>query len=214
MNGQSVSLEPSGQFELSGAPLETLHQTCAKVNSHLYHVNLDFSSKEDMAKKYQVGLALQPIATALFANSPFSDGKPNGYNSYRSSIWTDVDKNKTEDLPFVFSGKFGFEDYVDYALYVPMYFVYRKGQYINWAGFSFKYFLNRKLPNMPGETLTSNDSENHLTTMFPKVRLKCYVEIRDEDGGLGRGCVLYQHSGYGCCMMMNLLQDALDIIHD
>ncbi|BBM97652.1 glutamate--cysteine ligase [Marchantia polymorpha subsp. ruderalis] len=273
MNGQSVSLEPGGQFELSGAPLETLHQTCAEVNSHLYQVkavaedlglgflgigfnpkwpvseipvmpkgrydimrnympkvgshgldmmfrtctvqvNLDFSSEEDMVKKFQVGLALQPIATALFANSPFSDGKPNGYISYRSHIWTDVDKNRTGDLPFVFSGKFGFEDYVDYALDVPMYFVYRKGRYIDCAGLSFKDFLNGKLPNMPGETPTLNDWENHLTTIFPEVRLKRYLEMRGADGGPWKRLCALPAFWVGLLYDDESLQGALDIIHD
>ncbi|VFQ83959.1 unnamed protein product [Cuscuta campestris] len=239
---QSISLEPGGQFELSGAPLETLHQTCAEVNSHLYQVkavaeemgigflgigfqpkwglkdipimpkgryeimrkympkvgslghdmmfrtctvqvNLDFSSEADMINKFRAGLSLQPIATALFANSPFTEGKPNGYLSMRSHIWTDTDRNRTGMLPFVFDDSFGFEQYVDYALNVPMYFVYRKKKYIDCTGMSFRDFMVGKLPPIPGEYPTLNDWENHLTTIFPEVRLKRYLEMRGADGG-------------------------------
>eukprot|EP00249_Psilotum_nudum_P019931 c27481_g1_i1 orf=337-1947(+) len=241
-NGQSISLEPGGQFELSGAPLETLHQTCAEVNSHLYQVkavaeemglgflgigfqpkwpinaipimpkgrykimrkympkvgslgldmmfrtctvqvNLDFSSEEDMVKKFRVGLALQPIATAVFANSPFIEGKPNGYLSYRSQIWIDVDKDRTGILPFVFDDNFGFERYVEYALDVPMYFVYRNKRYVDCTGMSFRDFMVGKLPMLPGDLPTINDWENHLTTLFPEVRLKRFLEMRGADGG-------------------------------
>ncbi|KAL2650472.1 hypothetical protein R1flu_018600 [Riccia fluitans] len=273
MAGQSISLEPGGQFELSGAPVETLHQTCAEVNSHLYQVkavaeemgigflgigfnpkwsipdipimpkgryeimrnympkvgglgldmmfrtctvqvNLDFSSEEDMVRKFQVALALQPIATAVFANSPFADGKPNGYLSYRSHIWTDVDANRTGDLPFVFSDKFGFEDYVDYALNVPMYFVYRNHRYIDCTGLSFKDFLNGKLPNLPGELPTLNDWENHLTTIFPEARLKRYLEMRGADGGPWKRLCALPAFWVGLLYDDESLQGALDIIHD
>ncbi|XP_008341054.1 glutamate--cysteine ligase, chloroplastic-like isoform X2 [Malus domestica] len=239
---QSISLEPGGQFELSGAPLATLHQTCAEVNSHLYQVkaiteemgigflgigfqpkwglkdipimpkgrydimrnymptvgtlgldmmfrtctvqvNLDFSSEADMIRKFRAGLALQPIATALFANSPFTEGKPNGFLSMRSQIWTDMDNNRTGMLPFVFDDSFGFEQYVDYALDVPMYFVYRNKKYIDCTGMTFRDFLVGKLPCIPGELPTLNDWENHLTTIFPEVRLKRYLEMRGADGG-------------------------------
>ncbi|CAL9199821.1 glutamate--cysteine ligase A, chloroplastic-like isoform X2 [Musa acuminata AAA Group] len=239
---QSISLEPGGQFELSGAPLETLHQTCAEVNSHLYQVkavaeelglgflgigfhpkwrltdipvmpkgryeimrnympkvgslgldmmfrtctvqvNLDFSSESDMIKKFRAGLALQPIATAIFANSPFTEGKPNGFLSMRSHIWTDTDNNRAGMLPFVFDDSFGFEQYVEYALDVPMYFVYRKKTYIDCTGMSFRDFMRGKLPSLPGELPTLNDWENHLTTIFPEVRLKRYLEMRGADGG-------------------------------
>ncbi|GFS37144.1 glutamate-cysteine ligase [Actinidia rufa] len=205
---QSISLEPGGQFELSGAPLETLHQTCAEVNSHLYQgryeimrnympkvgslgldtmfrtctvqVNLDFSSEADMIRKFRAGLALQPH---YFANSPFTEGKPNGYLSMRSHIWTDTDNNRTGMLPFVFDDSFGFEQYVDYALDVPMYFVYRAKKYIDCTGMSFRDFMSGKLPPLPGELPTLNDWENHLTTIFPEVRLKRYLEMRGADGG-------------------------------
>ncbi|CAI5493343.1 unnamed protein product [Closterium sp. Naga37s-1] len=244
-NGQSVTLEPGGQFELSGAPLETVHQTCAEVNGHLYQVksiceeehvgflglgfnpkhtleeipimpkgrytimrnympkvgtlglemmfrtctvqvNLDFDSEQDMVDKFRVGLALQPVATALFANSPFLEGKPNGYLSYRSRVWEDTDKDRTGDLPFVFEDGFSFERYMEYALDVPMYFAYRDQRYIDATGLSFRDFLNGKLPVLPGAYPTLNDWENHLTTIFPEVRLKRYLEMRGADGGSWR----------------------------
>ncbi|KAL5202710.1 hypothetical protein ABZP36_013662 [Zizania latifolia] len=164
---QSISLEPGGQFELSGAPLETLHQTCAEVNSHLYQVkalgeemgigflgigfqpkwalsDIPIMPKKDMIRKFRAGLALQPIATAIFANSPFKEGKPNGYLSLRSHIWTDTDNNRSGMLPFVFDDSFGFEQYVDYALDVPMYFVYRNKKYIDCTGMSFRNGLERR----------------------------------------------------------------------
>ncbi|KAL7165352.1 hypothetical protein ACSBR2_041112 [Camellia fascicularis] len=239
---QNISLEPGGQFELSGAPLETLHQTCAEVNSHLYQVkavaeemgigflgiglqpkwglkdtpimpkgryeilrnylpkvgslgldmmfrtctvqvNLDFSSEVDMIRKFRASLALQPIATALFANSPFTEGKPNGYLSMRSQVWTDVDNDRTGMIPFVFDDSFGFEQYVDYALDVPMWFVYRKKKYIDCSGLSFRDFMAGKLAPIPGELPTLNDWENHLTTIQPEVRLKRYLEMRGADVG-------------------------------
>lgn len=239
--GASISLEPGGQIELSGAPLETIHQTCDEVHEHLRQVkainaelglgmiglgfhpswrredvpwmpkgrygimsaympkrgalgldmmlrtctiqtNLDFESEADMVKKFRVSLALQPIATALFANSPFTEGKPNGFQSYRSHIWTDTDPDRTGDLPFVFDDGFGFEAYVDYMLTVPMYFVYRDG-YIDASGQSFRDFMNGTLPALPGEAPTMADWEDHMTVAFPEVRLKRYLEMRGADGG-------------------------------
>jgi len=241
-DGASVTLEPGGQLELSGAPLEDLHQTCREVNGHLqqakavgekldlgflgmgFHptarlddipimpkkryeimrnympkrgalgrdmmfrtctvqVNLDFSSEADMIRKFRVGLALQPVATALFANSPFTEGKPNGYLSYRSHIWTDTDPDRTGLLPFVFEDGFGFERYVDYALDVPMYFVERDGVMHDVAGQSFRDFLEGRLPALPGALPTLKDWEDHLTTIFPEVRLKTFLEMRGADGG-------------------------------
>jgi len=149
-------------------------------------VNLDFASEADMVQKYRVALALQPVGTALFANSPFTEGKPNGYLSYRSHIWTDVDPDRTGQVPFVFEDGFGFERYVDYALDVPMYFVYRDGKYINALGQSFRDFLKGDLPALPGEKATMLDWENHLTTLFPEVRLKQFIELRGADGGQWR----------------------------
>ncbi|GMH09392.1 hypothetical protein Nepgr_011233 [Nepenthes gracilis] len=270
---QSISLEPGGQFELSGAPLETLHQTCAEVNSHLYQVkavaeemgigflgsgfqpkwrlkdipimpkgryeimrnympkvgslgldmmfrtctvqvNLDFSSEADMARKFCAGLALQPIATALFANSPFTEGKPNGYLSMRSHVWTDTDKNRSGMLPFVFDDGFGFEQYVDYALDVPMYFVYRKKKYIDCAGMSFRDFMEGKLPALPGELPTFNDWENHLTTIFPEVRLKRYLEMRGADGGPWRRLCALPAFWVGLLYDEVSLQSVLDMTAD
>ena len=240
--GCSITLEPGGQVELSGAPLRTIHQTCEEVHEHLrqvrevsgelgigmiglgfdpkwrrdempwmpkgrygimrrymptkgvlgldmmtrtctVQVNLDFSDEADMVRKFRVSLALQPIATALFANSPFTEGRPNGFHSYRSHIWTDTDPDRTGDLPFVFETGFGFERYVDYMLDVPMYFVYRDGRYIDTAGQSFRAFLDGKLPALPGEVPTLKDWTDHLTTAFPEVRLKRYLEMRGADGG-------------------------------
>ncbi len=238
----SLSLEPGGQFELSGAPLKSVHQTCAEVNTHMDQVrevcaemgagclglgyaptwtladvpvmpkgryqimrnympkvggyglemmfrtctvqsNLDFGSEADMVKKLRVALALQPVATALFANSPFREGKPNGFVSYRSQIWTDVDNARAGMLPFVFESGFGFERYVDYALDVPMYFVYRDGRYLDVAGKSFRDFLAHRIPELKDVTPTMSDWADHLTTIFPEARLKTYIEVRGADGG-------------------------------
>lgn len=238
----SVSLEPAGQFELSGAPLDNLHQTCAETGRHLdqvkaagdklgigflglgmwpdktraelpimpkgryaimlrhmprvgtmgldmmlrtctIQVNLDYASEADMAQKFRVGLALQPLATALFANSPFTEGKPNGYLSYRSHIWSDTDPARTGMLPFVFEDGFGYERYADYMLDVPMYFVYRDGKYIDAAGLSFRDFLKGELSVLPGELPTLDDWNDHLSTAFPEVRLKTFLEMRGADGG-------------------------------
>lgn len=237
-----ISLEPAGQFELSGAPLENLHQTCAETGRHLTQVktvgdelglgflglgmwpdktraalpimpkgrykimldhmprvgtmgldmmlrtctiqtNLDYASEADMVKKFRVSLALQPLATALFANSPFTEGKPNGFLSYRSHIWTDTDPHRTGMLPFVFEDGFGYERYADYMLNVPMYFVYRDGKYIDAAGLDFKDFLAGKLSVLPGEKPTQSDWNDHLSTAFPEVRLKSFLEMRGADGG-------------------------------
>jgi glutamate--cysteine ligase len=146
-------------------------------------VNLDFADEADMVAKMRVGLALQPIATALFANSPFSTGKPNGFKSYRAEIWRDTDPDRTGNLPIVFEPGMGFERYVDYALDVPMYFVYRNGRYIDVAGASFKDFLEGRLDQLPGEYPTLDDWADHLTTLFPDVRLKRFMEMRGADAG-------------------------------
>jgi glutamate--cysteine ligase len=238
----TVSLEPAGQLELSGAAVENLHQTCAETGRHLnqvkaigercgvgflglgmwpdktreelpimpkgryaimlrhmprvgsmgldmmlrtctIQVNLDYCSEANMAKKFRTSLALQPLATALFANSPFTEGKPNGFLSYRSHIWSDTDPHRTGMLPFVFEDGFGYERYVDYMLDVPMYFVFRDGQYIDAAGQSFRDFLAGKLPALPGELPLESDWIDHLSTAFPEVRLKSFLEMRGADGG-------------------------------
>lgn len=146
-------------------------------------VNLDFGDEADMIAKMRVGLALQPVATALFANSPFTDGKPNGFKSYRAEIWRDTDPDRTGNLPFVFEPGMGFERYVDYALDVPMYFVYRNRRYIDVAGASFRDFLAGRLEKLPGERPTFDDWADHLTTLFPDVRLKRFLEMRGADAG-------------------------------
>ena len=224
----TVSLEPAGQLELSGAPLETLHQTCDRIGKgflgldmwpdkrredlpimpkgrydimlrHMprvgsmgldmmlrtctIQVNLDYSSEADMAQKFRTSLALQPLATALFANSPFTEGKPNGFLSYRSHIWSDTDPARTGMLPFVFEDGFGYERYVDYMLDVPMYFVFRDGKYIDAAGQSFRDFLKGELAALPGELPRMSDWQDHLSTAFPEVRLKSFLEMRGADGG-------------------------------
>lgn len=249
-DGASVTLEPAGQLELSGAPLESIHDTCSEVGGHLkevkavadelrlgflgmgfqpkwsradmpwmpkgrykimreympkvgglgldmmtrtctVQVNLDYASEADMVKKFRVSLALQPVATALFADSPFAEGRPNGYLSYRSHIWTDTDPDRTGMLDFVFEDGFGYERYVDYLLDVPMYFSYRGGEYIDLSGQSFRKFMRGELAALPGAAPTLRDWSDHMTTAFPEVRLKKYLEMRGADGGpWGRLCAL------------------------
>jgi glutamate--cysteine ligase len=238
----NVSLEPGGQFELSGAPLETIHDICSETGQHLEEVkavadeigigflglgfdpqwrrdqipvmpkgrydimraympkvgalgldmmlrtctvqaNLDFGSEADMAMKFRTSLALQPIGTALFANSPFTEGKPNGFQSYRAHIWTDTDADRTGLLDFVFQDGFGYEAYARYALKVPMYFVKRDGRYIDVSGRSFEAFMDGQLAELPGEKPKLKDWADHLTTIFPEVRLKQYLEMRGSDSG-------------------------------
>ncbi|MEO1226748.1 MAG: glutamate--cysteine ligase [Pseudomonadota bacterium] len=270
--GASVSLEPGGQIELSGAALETIHQTCDEVHEHLRQVkeinaeldlgmiglgfhpfwrrgdvpwmpkgrygimsaympkrgglgldmmvrtctiqtNLDFDSEADMVKKFRVSLALQPIATALFANSPFTEGRPNGFQSYRSHIWTDTDPDRTGDLPFVFDEGFGFEAYADYLLSVPMYFVYRDG-YIDASGQSFRDFMNGTLPALPGEAPTMADWEDHATVVFPEVRLKRYLEMRGADGGPWRRICALPALWVGLLYDATALDAAWDLVKD
>jgi glutamate--cysteine ligase len=146
-------------------------------------VNLDFDSEATMVRMFRIGLALQPVATALFANSPFRHGAPNGFLSYRSHVWTDTDPDRSGMLPFVFEDGFSFERYVDYMLDVPMYFVYRDGHYIDVAGQSFRDFLAGRLPGYAGHFPLIRDWEDHLTTAFPEVRLKRFLEMRGADGG-------------------------------
>jgi glutamate--cysteine ligase len=157
--------------------LDMMLRTCT------IQTNLDYSSEEDMAAKFRTSLALQPLATALFANSPFTEGKPNGFLSFRSHIWSDTDPHRTGMLPFVFEDGFGYERYVDYMLDVPMYFVFRDGKYIDAAGQSFRDFLKGELPALPGELPTESDWTDHLSTAFPEVRLKSFLEMRGADGG-------------------------------
>src|SRR3954469_2110333 len=240
--GGAISLEPGGQFELSGAPVETVHQTCSELMAHLAQVkevarplgigflglgmtpnwsraeipmmpkgryrimtnymptvgkygldmmyrtctvqtNLDFSSEADMVQKLRVSLALQPIATAIFANSPFTDGKPNGFLSKRSEIWLDTDRQRSGMMAFAFKDGFGYDRYVEWALDVPMYFVKRDSTYHDVSGASFRDLLAGKLARMPGERATRSDWANHVSTLFPEVRLKKYLEMRGADVG-------------------------------
>ena len=182
---EDIGWMPKGRYKIMRAHmprkgklgLDMMLRTCT------VQVNLDFSSEADMVKKLRVGLALQPMATALFANSPFTEGKPNGFLSYRSHIWTDTDPDRCGMLPFVFEDGFGFERYVDYMLDVPMYFVYRDGQYIDASGQSFRDFMQGQAAGLPGETPGMGDWTDHLTTAFPEVRLKRFLEMRGADGG-------------------------------
>ncbi|HEV2081331.1 MAG TPA: glutamate--cysteine ligase [Brevundimonas sp.] len=238
----SISLEPGGQFELSGAPLKDVHEICDETGRHLMEVkqvadqlglgflgvgfdpmwareqvpvmpkgrydimraympkrgglgldmmlrtctiqsNLDFESEADMVRKFRTSLALQPVATALFACSPFTEGRPNGFLSARANVWTDTDPDRTGMLDFVFQEGFGFERYVDYALDVPMYFAKREGRYVDLSGRSFRRFMDGGLEDLPGDRATRKDWSDHLTTLFPEVRLKSYLEMRGADGG-------------------------------
>ncbi len=272
-DGANISLEPGGQFELSGAMLETIHQTCDEVNEHLrevqdvadtigarfiglgaapvwthdqmplmpkgryrlmndymgqvgthgtqmmrrtctVQVNLDFSSEPDMVQKMRVALALQPVATALFANSPFFEGKLNGHKSWRSRIWRGLDNSRTGMLPFVFEDGFGFERYVEYMLDVPMYFVYRDGTYINALGQSFRDFLRGELPALPGEKPTLSDWADHLTTAFPEARLKKFIEMRGADGGPWRRLCALPALWVGLMYDQSALDAAWDLCKD
>ena len=268
-DGANVSLEPGGALELSGAPVESIHQTCDEVNVHLaevksiadeigvgfiglgaapawshdemplmpkgryklmdaymdkvgtsgkmmmrrtctVQVNLDFSSEPDMIQKMRVAIALQPVATALFANSPFFDGKTNGHKSWRARIWRHLDNARTGMLPFVFDEDFGFERYVEYMLDVPMYFVYRDGKYVDALGQSFRDFLKGQLPALPGETPTLSDWADHLTTAFPEARLKQFIEMRGADGGPWRRLCALPAFWVG----LTYDQEALDAAYD
>ena len=269
-DGANVSLEPGGQLELSGAPLDSIHETCDEVNQHLkevksiaddlgagffglgaapewshedmpmmpkgryklmtdymgrvgthgtqmmyrtctVQVNLDFSSEQDMIKKMRVGLALQPIATALFANSPFFEGKLVNHKSWRSRIWRDLDEDRTGMLPFVFEEGFGFEAWTEYVLDVPMYFVYRDGKYIDALGQSFRDFLDGKLPALPGERPKISDWADHLTTVFPEARVKQFIEMRGADGGPWRKLCALPAFWVGLMYDQNSLDSAWDI---
>lgn len=270
-DGANISLEPGGQLELSGAPLETIHETCDEVNAHLrdvkdiadkigvgfiglgaapvwrhedmplmpkgryklmdsymqevgtmgttmmrrtctVQVNLDFSSEADMVQKMRVALALQPVANALFANSPFLDGKPNGVKSTRGLVWRNLDAARTGMLPFVFDEGFGFEAWVQYALDVPMYFVYRGGEYINALGMSFRDFLKGELPALPGETPTLSDWADHLTTIFPEARVKKFIEMRGADGGPWRRLCALPAFWVGLTYDQSALDAAWDLV--
>ncbi|MBE7635603.1 glutamate--cysteine ligase [Sneathiella sp. P13V-1] len=182
---EETPIMPKGRYGIMREymPKRGQHGLDMMFRSCTVQVNLDFGSEADMIKKFRTSLALQPIATALFANSPFTEGKPNGHLSHRSYIWTDTDPDRTGMLPFVFEDGFSFEQYVDYALDVPMYFVYRDGRYIDASGQSFRDFMEGRLPALPGERPNLVDWDNHLTTLFPEVRMKRFLEMRGADGG-------------------------------
>jgi glutamate--cysteine ligase len=184
------------------------------LRSCTIQVNLDFASEADMVQKFRVGLALQPLATAMFANSPFTEGTPNGFLSYRSHIWTDTDPDRCGMLPFVFEDGMGFERYVDYALDVPMYFVYRDGAYIDASGQSFRDFLAGRLPALPGEIPTITDWNDHLTTLFPEVRLKRFLEMRGADGGPWRSLCALPALWVGLLYHQPVLDAAWDRVKD
>lgn len=269
----SITLEPGGQVELSGAPLESIHETCDEVNGHLalvkavaeplgarfmgmgFHpkwpreafpwmpkaryrimrdympkvgdmgldmmlrtctvqVNLDFDSERDMVEKFRIGLALQPLATALFANSPFAEGRPTGFLSYRSHAWTRTDPDRSGMLPFVFEASMGFERWLDHVLDVPMYFVRRDGRYRDAAGQSFRAFLAGRLPALPGERPTLSDFKDHLTTVFTEVRLKTFLEMRGADGGPWRRLCALPAFWVGLLYDADAQAAALDLIAD
>jgi len=273
MGACHITLEPGGQLELAGAPLDTIHEACDEVHTHLaqvkavademnagliglgfqpkwprkdcpwmpkprydimkaympkvgnlgidmmlrtstVQVNIDYGSEADMIDKFRVGLALQPVATALFANSPFTEGKPNGFVSYRSQIWTDTDPDRSGMLDWVFDDDMGFERYVDYALDVPMYFVYRDGRYIDASGQSFRDFLAGKLPALPGEQPLLSDWDDHLTTLFPEVRLKRFMEMRGADGGPWRRLCALPALWAGLCYDSTALDAAWQLCRD
>ena len=272
-DGGTISLEPGGQLELSGAPLETVHQTAAEIRQHLaetlsvgrdlgvgflglgfspvwtraqtpkmpkarygimtaympkvgtlgldmmyrsctVQTNLDFSSEADMVKKLRVSLALQPVAAALFANSPFTEGKLNGYRSFRSEVWLDTDNQRAGMLPFAFEQGMGFERYVDYALDVPMYFVFRDGRYIDASGKSFRDFLAGRLDVLPGERPMITDWADHLSTIFPEVRLKRFLEMRGADAGPASRVTEVPAFWVGLLYDQTALDAAYDMIKD
>ncbi|MEN2494594.1 MAG: Glutamate--cysteine ligase EgtA [Hyphomicrobiaceae bacterium hypho_1] len=273
LTSENISLEPGGQFELSGAPVESLHETCAEAGQHLsealeigdrldigfigtgfaptwqrqempnmpkkrygvmkrympqvgisgldmmyrtctIQVNLDYESEADMVKKLRVSLALQPVATALFASSPFTENAPNGFKSMRSKIWLDTDPNRTGMLPFAFEDGMGYERYVDYALDVPMYYVYRNGKYIDVAGASFRKFMKGQLDQLPGEKPTEDNWSDHLTTLFPEVRLKRFMEMRGADGGPWRQICALPAFWVGLLYAETALDAAWDLVKD
>jgi len=194
--------------KVGGLGLEMMFRTCT------VQVNLDFGSEADMVKKFRVGLALQPVATALFANSPFREGMPNGFLSYRSHVWTDTDNQRAGMLPWVFEEGMGFERYVDYALDVPMYFIYRDGRYIDVAGKSFRDFLAGRIPELKGVTPMMADWADHLTTIFPEVRLKTFLEMRGADGGTWRRICGLPALWVGILYDQTALDAAWDMVKD
>lgn len=213
---EQMPMMPKGRYRLMTDYMPTVgtHGTQMMYRTCTVQVNLDFASEPDMVQKLRVALALQPVATALFANSPFFEGKPNGHKSWRSRIWRDLDPSRTGTLPFVFEDGFGFERYVDYALDVPMYFVYRDGRYINALGQSFRDFLNGRLPALPGEVPTLSDWADHLTTIFPEARMKKYLEMRGADGGQWRRLCALPALWVGLLYDQSALDAAWDLCKD
>ena len=207
---------PKGRYRLMTDYMKRVgsHGTQMMYRTCTIQVNLDFSSEEDMVKKFRVSLALQPLATALFANSPLFEGNPVGYKSWRSRIWQDLDSDRTGMLPFVFEDGMGFERYVDYALDVPMYFVYRNGQYIDALGQSFRDFMNGRLPALPDELPKISDWADHLTTIFPEVRLKQFLEMRGADGGPWNQICALPAFWVGILYDQDSLDDAWDLCKD
>jgi len=184
---------PKSRYEImrNYMPKVGNHGLDMMLRSSTAQVNLDFSSEKDMINKFKLSFLLQPIATALFANSPFSDGSLNGYKSIRSEYWKDTDPDRTGILSFVFDDSMSYERYVDYALDVPMYFINRDGKYIDLAGKSFRDFMMKKIDTVRNHDASINDWELHLTTIFPEVRLKNYIEMRGADaGGINHICAL------------------------
>ncbi|MBL4908212.1 MAG: glutamate--cysteine ligase [Sneathiella sp.] len=211
-----IPVMPKGRYGIMKAymPTRGQHGLDMMFRSCTVQVNLDYSSEHDMVKKFRTSLALQPIATALFANSPFTEGRPNGHLSHRSHIWTDTDPDRTGMLPFVFEDGFSYEQYVDYALDVPMYFVYRNGEYIDVSGQSFRDFLEGRLPGLPGEKPTMVDWDNHLTTLFPEVRMKRFLEMRGADGGPWRRLCALPAFWVGLLYDDAALEAAWDLVKD
>ena len=272
-DGGSVSLEPGGQLELSGAPLSNLHQTCAETGRHLRHmravssalgvgmlgigfqpkwrrddiswmpkgryqimqnhmpkvgtmgldmmlrsctvqVNLDYADEADMRRKFRTSLALQPIATALFANSPFKDGKPSGWLSGRAHVWTDTDNARCGVPSCVFDPHFGYEQWIDYILDVPMYFLHRGEDYVDVAGKSFRDYLAGTLAGFEGEPPQMADFEDHITTAFPEVRLKQYLEMRGADSGSWANICALPAYWVGLLYCDEALAEAEDLVRD
>ncbi len=268
----AITLEPGGQFELAGAPLETIHDTHIEINEHLRQLgevcrgmdvaflgigvhprsafadipwmpkgryrlmrdylpsrgdlsldmmartatvqaNLDFSDERDMAAKFKVAMAVQPVVTALFANSPFIDGRPNGFLSYRSHIWQRTDPDRCGWLSFLFEPGFGFERYTDYALDVPLLFLYRQGRYLPAGGATFRHFLAGRLPDHPGELPILADWQTHLSTLFPDVRLKHYLETRGADAGNTATLCALPAFWKGLLYDTDSLEAAWDLVH-
>jgi len=211
---EDIPTMPKGRYGIMKAymPTRGQHGLDMMFRSCTVQVNLDYGSEADMIKKFRTSLALQPLATALFANSPFTEGKPNGHLSHRSFIWTDTDPDRTGMLPLVFEDGFSFEQYVDYALDVPMYFVYRNGEYVDVSGQSFRDFMDGRLPGLPGERPTLVDWDNHLTTLFPEVRMKRFLEMRGADGGPWRRLCALPAFWVGLLYDQSALDAAWDLV--